>query len=488
MLKPIGFFLLVTLLLPALALAQEGWIPLFDGKTLDGWKANDSQTTWKVVDGQVASDGPRSHLFYSGKVLNADFKNFELKADVLTKPGTNSGIYFHTEFQEQGFPSKGFEVQVCNTCGDPNASGEKKRTGSLYALRNVYKRMAKDDEWFQMHIVVRGKQVQVLVNDVLVVDFVEPDPPAPPSNMPGRLIAHGTFALQGHDPTAHVFYKNIAVRPLPDDAKSTNPDKPVVDDVYRDIIRLSGGNTPLVDFHTHLKGSLPLASALANSRRTGIFYGIPVNCGLGNQITNDAGAEAFLKTMAGQPAFAGMQAEGREWVKMFSKDTVAKFDYVITDSMTFTDDNGRRMRLWIKQEVPEIKDKQAFMDMLVSRIVGILNNEPIDIYVNPTFLPDQIAAEYEQLWTPERMQKVIDAAKKNDVAIEINNRYKLPSVAFLKAARAAGVKFSCGTNNEGAELGRDEYCLQMMRECGLRPTDFFLPKPDGQKPVQKRGL
>jgi hypothetical protein len=151
--------------------------------------------------------------------------------------------------------------------------------------------------------------------------------------------------------------------------------------------------------------------------------------------------------------------------------------------MTFTDDNGKRVRLWIKEELGEINDKQAFMEMYVKRIVGVMH-EPIDIYANATFLPDQIAGEYNALWTPERMNKVIDAAVKNDVAIEINNRYKIPSAAFIKAAKAGGAKFSFGTNNADANLGRLEYPIQMVKQCGLGWQDIFVPKPAGQKPIQ----
>jgi histidinol phosphatase-like PHP family hydrolase len=175
-------------------------------------------------------------------------------------------------------------------------------------------------------------------------------------------------------------------------------------------------------------------------------------------------------------------------VKLFSKETVAKFDYVFTDAMTFTDDSGKRMRIWIKEEVGEIKDKERFMDMYVNRILGVLNHEPIDIHANPTVLPDVLAADYDQLWTPERMQTVIDAAKRNDVAIEINNRYRVPSPAFIKTAKKAGAKFSFGTNNGDKNLGRMEYGVEMVKECGLTWQDIFLPKPEGEKPVQKRGL
>ena len=124
---------------------------------------------------------------------------------------------------------------------------------------------------------------------------------------------------------------------------------------------------------------------------------------------------------------------------MFSREAISKFDYVFTDSMTIVDDSGRRMRLWIDREVPTITDKQAFMELLVQTIVGILSNEPIDIYVNPTFLPAVIEKEYDTLWTDERMDKVIQAAARNGVAIEINSRYKLPSEKFIKKAKAAGI-------------------------------------------------
>jgi len=253
-------------------------------------------------------------------------------------------------------------------------------------------------------------------------------------------------------------------------------DGPADDDaVARQIRELRRNNFPLIDFHVHLKGGLTLEEALAHSRKTGIKYGIAPNCGLGFPITDDEGIYRFLEKMKGQPCFVGMQAEGREWVNLFSKKAIAKFDYVFSDAMTFTDHRGKRIRLWIDDEVV-IDDKQAFMDLCVEKIVSVISNEPIDIYVNPTFLPAQIAGEYDALWTPERMQRVIDAAVKHNVAIEINARYRLPRPAFIKRAKQAGVKFAFGTNNGGRELGRLEYCLRMIEECGLTAEDMFVPK------------
>ena len=148
--------------------------------------------------GQIQVHGQRSHLFYTGAAHNADFKNFEFSADVMTRPGANSGIYFHTAFQPTGFPAAGFEVQVANTY-----KGDNKKTGSLYAVRNVYKQLVNDNEWFTMNILVRGKQVQIRLNNMLVVDYIEPDQPFRADPNFQRVLNHGTFALQGHDPGQH---------------------------------------------------------------------------------------------------------------------------------------------------------------------------------------------------------------------------------------------------------------------------------------------
>ncbi len=473
--------------LPAVGRAgEEGWIPLFDGKSLSGWKASENAGTWKVIDGALAADGPRSHLFYTGPVADASFKNFELTAEVLARPRANSGLFFHTRYQPSGFPAQGFEVQVNNTALGEGTYRERKKTGSLYGVRNVYKALARDDEWFQLRVSVRGKQVRIWVNDALAVDYVEPDPPLKHPEGEGRVLGRGTFALQGHDPGSRVFFRRLMVRPLPDDVPG--PAAKPADEVDRQILDLAARNYPVVDYHVHVKGMWTLEEALRRSRETGIQFGIALNCGLGFPDHDDAAAEAWLKSMAAQPVFLAMQAEGREWVKMFSPAALARFDYVFTDCMTFTDETGFRRRLWIPAEVGDVRDPEAFMELLVARIVGILKREPIDIYVNPTFLPAPLEAGYDRLWTPERMDRVIQAAVANDVAIEINTTYRLPSPAFLKRAKAAGAKFSFGTNHVGPVRTRLEYPLQMVRECGLGWQDIFVPKPDGEKPIQTRGL
>jgi hypothetical protein len=243
------------------------------------------------------------------------------------------------------------------------------------------------------------------------------------------------------------------------------------------------------DYHVHIKGGLSLDEALSRSKGDGITYGVAINGGLNQPAPDDSSAEAFLRAMRPHPFFVALQAEGREWVSIFSRATLEKFDYVFTDSMTWSDDSGKRMRLWIPEDVGTITDPEKFMDMLVARAAKIFAEEPIDLYVNSTYIPDQLNAQYDKLWTPARMKRIVDGLAANGIAMEINNRYRIPSAAFIKMAKAAGVKFSCGTNNAGAaDLGHNEYCIEMIKACDLRAEHFWSPPAEGKKAVQRRPL
>lgn len=194
-----------------------GWRDLFNGENLDGWKtATENPETFSVQDGEIVAHGERCHLFYVGPVEDANFTNFEFRADVLTKPGSNSGIYFHTIYQETGWPSQGYECQINQTYQpDP------KKTGGLYNIVNIdaEHNPAQDNEWYTQHIIVRGKRIIVNIITGIdgpkttvhkVVDYTEPDE----LDRRQPRLSSGTFALQGHDPGSEVHFRNIRVRPL----------------------------------------------------------------------------------------------------------------------------------------------------------------------------------------------------------------------------------------------------------------------------------
>jgi 3-keto-disaccharide hydrolase len=196
---------------PAL-FAQPGFIQLFNGKDFTGWKISGAQETFTIKDGAMVANGPVAHAFYDGPVSKHDFKDFELMVDVMTQPNSNGGVYFHTEFQEKGFPRKGFEVQVNNTHTDPIKSG------SLYHVKDIGKDViegiTKDNEWFTEHIIVKGNNIVVKLNGKEVVNWTQTADWNGGREGPGRVIGRGTIAFQGHDPKSTVYYKNVRIKPL----------------------------------------------------------------------------------------------------------------------------------------------------------------------------------------------------------------------------------------------------------------------------------
>jgi hypothetical protein len=199
----ISFVLLCVARITA-AESEEGFTSLFDGKTFTGWQtATEHTNTWKIEDGVLVTRGDRCHLFYVGD--EKPFKNFELKVDVMTEPHSNGGIYFHTKYQENGWPTDGFECQV-------NVShSDWKKTGSVYNVVNLGNTPAKDGEWWTQDILVQDNKVTVKINDVIVLEYTEPA--VAPLGKSVKLGA-GTFVLQAHDPKSVVRYKNIRVKRL----------------------------------------------------------------------------------------------------------------------------------------------------------------------------------------------------------------------------------------------------------------------------------
>lgn len=192
---------------PAADKAAGEWKVMFDGKTLDGWKIGEHSDSWKVVDGTLTCKGERAHLFYAGE--EKPFKNFEFECEVMTTPGSNSGIYFHTKFQEEGWPKFGYECQVNITQGDP------KKSGGLYGTADVFVAPAKDNEWYKNHIRVEGRRVIVKINDKVVTDYTEPEGKEAFSKEFERRLGEGTIALQAHDPKSVVHFRNLRIRRLP---------------------------------------------------------------------------------------------------------------------------------------------------------------------------------------------------------------------------------------------------------------------------------
>jgi hypothetical protein len=200
--------LLTTLLaVSSSVFAEDGWVEIFNGKDLTNWKVSEeSPASFQVKDGILVVDGPRSHLFYQEQGADAKLRNFEFEATVKTLSAANSGIFFHTQWQKNGWPIHGYEAQVNATHKDP------RKTGSVYSVKDVMNKAPhKDDEWFTYNIRVEGKRIIIKVNGEVVNDFTEPETPGHAT----RRLSTGTIAIQAHDPKSVIHYKNIRLRKLP---------------------------------------------------------------------------------------------------------------------------------------------------------------------------------------------------------------------------------------------------------------------------------
>jgi histidinol phosphatase-like PHP family hydrolase len=248
-----------------------------------------------------------------------------------------------------------------------------------------------------------------------------------------------------------------------------------------------------VDYHVHLDNST-IDKVLEISRQRGVTFGIVEHAGTEENeypvvLSSDEELRGYLAMLEGKPVYRGVQAEWIDWSSCFSPEMLSRLDYVLMDAMTFPGKDDRRVKLWqpdVESRV-DMADKQAFMDRYVDWYVETIEKQPIDILGNASWLPRPLAAEYDAYWTPARVRKVVNAAVKHQVAIEISSGFKLPKLFFLEIAKAAGAKFSFGSNGRYPNMGKLDYCLQMATELGLTKADLFTPPPDGQMAVQRRG-
>ncbi|MCU0245814.1 MAG: hypothetical protein MUC42_04530 [Bryobacter sp.] len=245
---------------------------------------------------------------------------------------------------------------------------------------------------------------------------------------------------------------------------------------------------PAADYHVHLDKVFTLDKALARSRELNTKFGIVEHAGkalytYAVMLSDDALLTKYIEMLRPHPVYKGVQAEGWDWMECFTPGVVAKLDYVLTDALTMPKPGGGFIKIWTKDCV--ITDEQKWMDEYVAHHVRILNEQPIDILANVTFLPDAILPHYDRLWTKERMERIIEPAAKHRVALEINSRYQLPRRPFLEMAKKARARFSIGSNIHGLKAGDVAWSLETARSLGLTDRDVFSPARDGEKPCQK---
>lgn len=446
--------------------AEEG-IELFNGKDLTGWQANESRETFKVVDGVLVANGLRSHLFYIGNDDKpAVFKNFELTFDAMTHHLANSGVYFHTAHQKEGWLETGYELQVNSTHHGAGGYKEVKKGGSLYGVRNLYKAYTRDSVWSQFNLRVDGKHIQIKIDDQLVVDYTEPATTSSAENK--KTLSSGTFALQGHDPESTVFFKNIRVKRLPDAPADTNLN---TGDDSSKILAYQANHFAFIDYSIPTGIPFNIDSALAAFYNTGINIGLVMEAE-----TLQPGREAqaladHVRSYGKLPVFLGISKSGTTSLEHIPVQTLATFDYVIGDLTRFENNAGQNVDI-IKEM--NIDEADMFMDDYVKAITTALDKGDLDIWSMATILPRSLSGDYDKLWTAARMTKVIEAAKRNGVAIEVNNSKRVPSITFLKHAKEKGCLFTTGGLYKEHKISQPDYFYEVIDQCKLDYRDIYI--------------
>ena len=395
-----------------------------------------------------------------------NYQNFQIQGQALTEKDAEASLLFHTDGES------GYEVLFHN--GPINGS---RKTGSLSAIRNLYRSLAQDEEWFDFEVAVRGQNIAIKINGTDVVCYTEPKQPYRIDAYAKRLIGSGNIILQGKRGT--VKFRNLAITPLEADAVNPNDTLPPVDEQNDAIIRLQQQNFPVIDYHVHLKGGLTKEIAHALSMNYGINYGVAPNAGeggVGRMLADDKEVYEYFEEVKPLPFLCGVQGEGRKWTATFSQEALGIFDYLFTDAMTIMDHKNRNSRIYRAEEVHyDGVTKEQYMEQIVDQTVKILPNEPADIFANPTYIPEDMQADYDKLWTDERINRVLDVMKEHSIALEINPRYKIPSLKIIQMAKDRGLKFTFGTNNVDANFGKLEYCVEAIEQCGITTDDLWFP-------------
>ena len=407
---------------------------------------------------------------------NGEYKNFLMKGQAYTEKNAEASLLFHTNGES------GYEVVFHNGSIDGS-----RKTGSLSAIRNLYRSLAEDEKWFDFQIAVRGKNIAIQINGTDVVCYTEPSNPYRTSEHTQQLLGQGNILLKGIKGTTQ--FRNLSITPLDENARNENDTLPTMDEQTDAIIRLQQQNFPVIDYHVHLKGGLTKEMAHGMSMNYGINYGVAPNAGeggVGRMLADDQEVYAYHEEVKSLPFLCGVQGEGRKWTATFSQEALGIFDYLFTDAMTIMDHKNRNSRIYRPEEVHyDGVNKEQYMEQIVEQTVKILTNEPADIFANPTYIPEDMQPDYEKYWTNERINRVLDVLQKHDIALEINPRYKIPSLKIIRMAKERGLKFTFGTNNVDANFGKLEYCIEAIEQCGITAEDIWFPSMSkrGTRPV-----
>lgn len=183
--------------------SEEGFVPLFNGKNLDGWEGD--MKLWKAVDGNLVGDSPgiKQNEFLSTKKT---FSDFELRLEFKLHKGVgNSGVQFRSTRDPKSSEVSGYQADLGEKYWGCLYDEHRRNKVLVQAPPELEKSLKKDD-WNTYVIRAEGDHIVLKINDVTTVDYHEPD---------DKIARSGMIAVQVHSGgPLKVEFRNLRIKDL----------------------------------------------------------------------------------------------------------------------------------------------------------------------------------------------------------------------------------------------------------------------------------
>jgi|SRR5450759_125386 len=233
---------------------------------------------------------------------------------------------------------------------------------------------------------------------------------------------------------------------------------------------------PLVDLHVHLTNEFTIDKVMQIAKERKVKFGIVEHPAVW-AIKDDADLKKYIDKLRKYPVYVGLQPRELNWAAGYSPELIKQLDYILMDPQNIPIGNNEFQRIY--EWTTYVDDTEAFMKRYMDYSLKILQTEPINIFAWPLFLPVCIARDYYTIWTKERMQQIISAAKARNIALEINDMSHTPHDKFISMAKEQGLKFTFGSDARNMNAGRLDYCRSVAKKCNLKQEDFYMPVSKG---------
>ena len=242
------------------------------------------------------------------------------------------------------------------------------------------------------------------------------------------------------------------------------------------------------DLHVHTTmsdGDLPVEEVVALAESRGVTVGIADHVSSRNTarfVSTGAQLQRYLDVLEELPVFrAGEFCWCDPFGSALPEEVLNRFDYRVGSNHGFALPDGTWGSPWWQELPAPWRDRpQEVMEVMVWNLCDMVRTMPIQIAAHSTLMPPALLALEDDVhawWTEEREERYVQALRESGVALEISNRYRLPHDRLLHRAKAAGVRFSLGSDGHRRnQVARLEWAVETARRIGITDAELFVPE------------